>query len=138
MSRRSPAVFLDPDGERHGLPTYPWGWVSDPDLATKQQLRAQGLRPAGQAPAAQIMWRSSRAGSVAGVRTALLYRISLAAPVRAMTPARQAAITRALLARMTCRTCGAMFEYCLPTSLGGLCEPCDADEYAAALADLAA
>ncbi len=117
---KSSARFLDPTGERHGLPTYPWGWakVYDPDLATKDQLAEKGLRPGGQDPVAQLMWRSRRAGSVNGIRTAWLYRISLAAPKRVMTPARAHAVALALRARRTCPTCCLVFTYCIPTSLG--------------------
>ncbi|GAB3214280.1 hypothetical protein GCM10027294_53380 [Marinactinospora endophytica] len=123
MSRRSVAVFLDPAGERHHLPTWPWGYAPD-HLATRSQLREMGLRPGGQDPAGQIMWRSRRAGHTGGVRSAALYRIDLAVPVRPMTPARERALARALLARHTCRTCGVVWDCCLPTSMGGHCPPC--------------
>ncbi|GAA3759627.1 hypothetical protein HDA32_004730 [Spinactinospora alkalitolerans] len=121
---RSVAAFLDPDGERHGIPTYPWGWarVFDPDLATRKQLAALGLRPGGQEPAAQLMWRSRR--GTAGVRTAALYRLSLAKPKRPMTAARARALAAALRARRTCSTCRLTFVYCLPTSLGQ-CPNCE-------------
>ncbi|MBB4929188.1 hypothetical protein F4561_005610 [Lipingzhangella halophila] len=115
----SPARFLDPTGQRYGIPTYPWGWAFtfDADLATRTQLAALGLRPNGQEAAAQLMWRSRRAGH-SGVRTALLYRISRAKPKRPMTPGRERAVALALRARRTCPTCGLVFNYCIPTSLG--------------------
>jgi hypothetical protein len=113
--------YYDPTGSRHGVPTYPWGWVPDPDLRTKAQLRAEGLSTAGLEVAAQIMWRSRRAGHRAGTRTASLYRRSLARPVRPLTPGQQRALARALLARHTCRECGRLWEVCLPTSTGGCC-----------------
>ena len=51
--------FYDPDGTRYGLPTYPYHWAPR-HLATVRQLRARGLRPGGQQPAAQILWRKGR------------------------------------------------------------------------------
>ncbi|WP_201294723.1 MULTISPECIES: RRQRL motif-containing zinc-binding protein [unclassified Nocardiopsis] len=113
--------YYDPTGSRHGLPTYPWGWVGDPDLRTKAQLRAEGLSIAGLEVAAQIMWRSNRAGNRNGVRTAALYRRSLARPVRPLTPAQERALARAELARHTCRDCGRVWEFCLPTSNDRCC-----------------
>ncbi|RKS09994.1 hypothetical protein DFP74_5740 [Nocardiopsis sp. Huas11] len=100
-------------------------------LATRYQLRALGLRPGGQEPAAQLAWpsRSRCGGARDGYRVAWLYYVHLARPVRAMTPARERALTRALLARHTCRDCGEIHPYCLPTSLGRVCPPgtgCDA------------
>lgn len=115
MARRS---FYDPDGTRYGVPTWPWG-MAPAGLATRTQLRERGLRPGGQEPAAQIRWRT-RSGRV---RTADLYLIEHAPPVRPMTPARWRALARAYLARCTCRTCDEVHEYCLPTSLGGTCPP---------------
>jgi hypothetical protein len=114
---------LDPDGSRYGVPTYPWGWsrVFDPDLATKSQLRREGLSIAGLEMAAQLMWASNRAGSVRGVRTAALYRRSQARPVRPLTPRQERALNRALLARHTCRDCERLWPWCLPTGNGGRC-----------------
>ena len=51
--------FYDPDGTRYGLPTYPYHWAPK-HLLTIRQLRARGLRPGGQQPAAQILWRKGR------------------------------------------------------------------------------
>ena len=48
--------FYDPDGRRYGIPTYPYHRAPK-SLYTVRQLRAQGLRPGGQSPAAQILWR---------------------------------------------------------------------------------
>nr|WP_206539663.1 RRQRL motif-containing zinc-binding protein [Nocardiopsis halophila] len=86
-------------------------------------MRSEGLRPGGQDPVAELVWRSRRARG--GYRSALLYERRLALPVRPMTPARERALARALLARHTCKQCGWVFEYCLPTSTGGLCQPCE-------------
>lgn len=119
MARRS---FYDPDGTRYGIPTWPWG-MAPAGLATRRQLRERGLRPGGQEPAAQIMWRSNAAGSREGYRVAYLYWVHLALPVRPMTSARWRALARAMLARHTCRTCNELHPHCLPTSLGGTCPP---------------
>ncbi|MFD7920523.1 RRQRL motif-containing zinc-binding protein [Streptomyces sp. NPDC059740] len=112
--------FYDPTGARYGTPTYPYRLAPD-GLATRRQLRAAGLRPGGQPVVAQLMWRSRR--STTGVRTAHLYRIDRAAPVRPMTPAKWAALAAALRARRTCPTCGLDRGYTIPTSLG-CCVPC--------------
>lgn len=119
----SPFRFLDTTGARYGIPTYPWGWSKhfDPDLATKAQLRQRGLSIAGLEVVAQLMWASRRAGSIRGVRTAALYRPSLARPVRPLTPAQERSLARALLARHTCRDCERVWEVCLPTGNGGRC-----------------
>ncbi|MFC6596719.1 RRQRL motif-containing zinc-binding protein [Kitasatospora paranensis] len=110
--------FWDPDGERFGLPTFPWRMAPDGYL-TRRQLRARGLRPGGQPVAAQILWRSRRSG----VRAAYLYRTTLAKPVRPMTPARAAALAAANRARRTCPSCGRDAGYVLPAHLG-TCLPC--------------
>ncbi|MFF2809353.1 RRQRL motif-containing zinc-binding protein [Streptomyces sp. NPDC058000] len=112
--------FWDPDGARYGIPTYPYQLAPD-GLATRRQLRARGLRPGGQPVAAQILWRSRRTRS--GVRVAYLYRLDLARPVRPMTPAKWAALERALAARRRCPCCRRDAGYTLPTSLG-TCLPC--------------
>ncbi|MFJ4799154.1 RRQRL motif-containing zinc-binding protein [Kitasatospora purpeofusca] len=113
------AIDLDPTGEYHGgLPTYPWRWAPCPDLMTRRQLRAVGLRPGGQEPAAQVVCRG-------GLRFGYLYRRSLALPVRPMTPARWRAHQRMMLARRTCPLCGTVGEHCIPTSLGCCLECAD-------------
>ena len=101
----SPTRFLDPTGQRFGIPTYPWGWSKhfDPNLGTKAQLREAGLSIAGLEVVAQLMWSSRRAGNVAGVRTAALYLRSLA--------------------RHTCTRCGRLWDFYLPTSNGRQCPP---------------
>jgi hypothetical protein len=48
--------FYDPDGTRHGIPTYPYRWAPN-GLLTVRQLRARGLRPGGQSVIAQILWK---------------------------------------------------------------------------------
>ena len=109
--------FYDPDGRRHGIPTYPYHWAPH-GLLTIRQLRDKGLRPGGQSPAAQILWRR-------GKRVAYLYRIDLALPKRNATPAQLAAIGRALAARRTCPTCGHEKDYYIPRSTGE-CNDCAA------------
>ena len=113
--------YYDPTGSRHGVPTYPWGWAPTEDLRTKAQLRQEGLSIAGLEVAAQIMWRSRRAGARNGMRTASLYRRSLARPVRPLTPAQERSLARALMARHTCKDCGRLWDFCLPTGNGGMC-----------------
>lgn len=107
--------FYDPDGRRFGLPTYPYFWAPQ-GLLTRRQLRARGLRPGGQQPAAQIFWRK-------GKRVAYLYLVSLALPKRTATPAQLAALDAAMRARRTCPSCGTEKPYCIPLSRGE-CNDC--------------
>lgn len=112
-ARKYRPEFWDPAGARHGgLPTYWWRGAPE-GLATRRQLRAMGLRPAGQRVAAQILWY--RRGSV---RVAYLYQVDRAAPKRTATGAQRAALARAMTARQTCGTCGVVRDYCIPHSLG--------------------
>ena len=111
--------FYDPGGQRYGLPTYPFRWA--PGIyATRRQLRDRGLRPGGQQPCAQVLWkhRGKR-------RVAYLYLVSLALPKRTATPAQMRAVCAALSARMTCPVCGTWKPYCIPTSVG-MCNDCAA------------
>jgi hypothetical protein len=104
-------VFYDPTGARFGgMPTYPFK-AAPQGLATVRQLRALGLRPNGQDPAAQMLWRK-------GERVAYLYRIDGAAPKRTATPAQRDAVDRALIARRTCPTCDQVKDYYIPRRLG--------------------
>nr|WP_202539828.1 RRQRL motif-containing zinc-binding protein [Streptomyces sp. SID4937] len=112
------ADCFDPDGERFGIPTYPWRYAPD-DLATRRQLRTRGLRPGGQDIAAQILRPRRRRAPL----TAYLYRVDLARPVRPMTPARWAALAKANAARCRCPECGRDAGYVIPTSLGA-CVTC--------------
>jgi hypothetical protein len=105
-----PSRFYDPLGIRHGFPTFPYHYAPD-GLATMRQLRAVGLRPGGQDPIAQILWRR-------GNRVAYLYRSDLAKPKRTATPAQRAAIGKALLARRTCPTCTQVKPYYIPRRYG--------------------
>ncbi len=120
MSTRGMFIeFYDPDGTRHGIPTYPYRWAPG-GLATIRQLRAKGLRPGGQDIAAQILWRHRKQR-----RVAYLYREDLAKPKRHATPAQLAAIGRALRARRTCPSCGTEKPYYIPRSTGE-CNDCTA------------
>ena len=107
--------FYDPDGTRYGIPTYPWRSAPH-GLLTMRQLRARGLRPGGQQPVAQILWRK-------GKRVAYLYLASRALPKRTATPAQLAALAAAMRARRTCPACGLEQPYCIPRSRGE-CNDC--------------
>jgi hypothetical protein len=107
--------FYDPDGAVYGIPTYPWRSAPN-GLFTVRQLRAMGLRPGGQQPAAQILWRK-------GKRVAYLYLRSLALPKRTATPAQLTALDAAMRARRTCPACGQEKPYCIPRSRGE-CNDC--------------
>ncbi|MQY14990.1 hypothetical protein SRB5_51670 [Streptomyces sp. RB5] len=109
----------DPTGGHYGVPTYPWKF-GPPGLATRRQLRAEGLRPGGQPIAAQVMRQNRRQG---GVKVAYLYRVDLALPVRPMTSRKWGALALAMLARRTCPECRKDAGYCIPRCLG-MCIPC--------------
>ncbi|MFG2293115.1 RRQRL motif-containing zinc-binding protein [Streptomyces sp. NPDC048603] len=100
------------------LPVYRWRLAPD-GLATRRQLRAAGLRPGGQDPAAELQRPRRKRGPL----VAYLYRIDLARPVRPFTAAKRAALDRANEARRTCPECGRDAGYVIPTSLGA-CVPC--------------
>jgi hypothetical protein len=111
------AIDYDPTGQRHGgMPTFPFGWAPK-HLVTRRQLRAMGLRPGGHAPVAQLVWRR-------GKRYAHLYDVNLAAPKIPMTPAKAAALDRAMAARQSCPSCGVRFGICLPLKTLGSCWNC--------------
>lgn len=104
--------FYDPDGQHHGLPTYPYRYAPA-HLATTRQLRVAGLRPGGQAITGQILWR--RRGRL---RVAYLYDITKAKAKRTATPQQRIAIERALVARRTCPTCRNLRPYYIPRRYG--------------------
>lgn len=108
------------------LPVYRWRLAPE-GLATFRQLRALGLRPAGQPVVAQLERPRRRKAPL----IAFLYRIDLARPVRPMTPARWAALERANAARRVCPECGRDAGYRIPTSLG-MCTPCAYQDTSAA------
>ena len=108
--------YLDPDGARYRLPTYPWRFAPD-GLATRRQLRALGLCPGGRPPVAQVMWRRrGRNGHADAV--AYLYDLATARPKRTAGPAVRAALGKALTARRTCPTCGRVCGYVIPRRYG--------------------
>ncbi|MCX5159980.1 hypothetical protein OOK39_11920 [Streptomyces sp. NBC_00264] len=100
------------------LPVFRWRLAPD-GYATRRQLRALGLRPGGQDVAAQLERPRRRREPL----VAYLYRIDHAKPVRPMTPARRAALAKAMAARRTCPDCRRDVGYCIPRSLG-MCVPC--------------
>ncbi|MEV1002810.1 RRQRL motif-containing zinc-binding protein [Nonomuraea sp. NPDC050202] len=81
MARRTRTRFWDPSGRRYGIPTYPRKKIP-PHLRTLRQLAAEGLRPGGQGPQAQVLW-CSRVPGPPRVRAAYLYDVRLALPKRA-------------------------------------------------------
>lgn len=81
----------DVTGERFGVPTFYWGTAPD-GLATRRQLRSQGLRPNGQDIAAQIL-RPRQGGREP--LAAYLFRIDQAAPKRDASPRQLAALAKA-------------------------------------------
>ncbi|WP_219502075.1 RRQRL motif-containing zinc-binding protein [Nonomuraea ceibae] len=89
-------VFYDPTGSQHGLHTYPWKWAPT-HLKTRRQLTALGLRPGGQTPVAQILWRK-------GGRVAYLYDVTRALPKRKPTGKQLAALDKATRARLAKRS----------------------------------
>ncbi|GAA2156621.1 RRQRL motif-containing zinc-binding protein [Actinomadura napierensis] len=117
MTRRSPARFWDPRGERYGIPTYPWR-MAPPHLLTRRQLAAEGLRPGGQDVAAQVLWHRRRQLGVA-----FLYDRRLALPKRTPTAAQRAALAKALAARRFCPRCRTDAGYVLRRRLG-CCNAC--------------
>ena len=78
--------FYDPGAERHPLPTYPYHWAPK-GLMTRRQLRTSGLRPGGQTPVAQILWKHRNASGRTQRRVAFLYDTGKAKPNREATPA---------------------------------------------------
>lgn len=110
LSGRAWVGFYDPEGVHYGLPTYPYR-CAPAGLATVRQLRAMGLRPGGQSPVAQILWRKA-------TRVAFLYSIQAAKPKRQATDAQLVAICLALVARRTCQTCGLTKPYYIPRRYG--------------------
>ncbi|MEU3491567.1 RRQRL motif-containing zinc-binding protein [Streptomyces massasporeus] len=100
------------------VPVYPWKFAPD-GLATRRQLRAQGLRPGGQDVAGQIERPRRRRPPL----VAYLYRIEQAKPVRPMTPAKWAGLAKANAARRMCPQCHVDVGYVIPVSLG-MCVPC--------------
>ena len=106
-------------GRYAGAPVFRYRWAPT-GLATVRQLAGRELRPGGQDVAGWLVWGPSNRP-----RWAYLFRVDLAAPKRAMTPARWAAIERCNAAQRICPTCGEDAGYRVPRSLGE-CWPCAA------------
>ncbi len=117
--------FWDPAGARFGVPTWPWR-MAPSGLATRRQLAAAGLRPAGRPPAGKVCWTSRRRspGRRPRTRFALVYWVELAAARRGPTPAQLVALAKADPARRTRPCCGRVQGYVIPLSLGE-CLDCD-------------
>lgn len=118
-------------GTCEGLPLMSWNIAPRDRLATRRQLRAMDppMRPGGADPVALLYFRCRKAGCMV---LAELFLISAAKPVRAMTPAKWAALDKALAARRTCRECGQDEGIYLPRHR--VCEPC---RYSLSLLDAA-
>lgn len=136
MARKFPWVLApvpwSPDleftrGLVDGLPLLSYGIAPRTLLATRRQLRRMGLRPGGADPVAVLYFRCRAAGKLV---YANLYLIASAKPVRPMTPARAAALGKAMAARRTCRQCGELGWAELPKPH----RTCDACLYSAGLA----
>lgn len=109
-------------GTVDGLPALGWGSANPRVLATRRQLRAQGLRPGGD-PVAVLEFGHQRPNR-RRLEHANLYLIAQALPKRIPTPAQEAAIGKALAARRTCRKCGQVQGHYLST-VSRLCVPCE-------------
>ncbi|MFG2811498.1 RRQRL motif-containing zinc-binding protein [Streptomyces massasporeus] len=109
---------------RPGLPEYDWRTAPE-GLVTRRQLRARGLRPGGQEPAAVLRCKAcaTRPQRVC-TRPAYLYRVDLALPVRPMTLAKEAALDKAMAARTTCPRCRRRYHHVLPLRTLGSCLEC--------------
>jgi hypothetical protein len=103
-----------------GKPLLSYGIAPRDKLATRRQLRAMDRRPGGADPAAVLYFRNRVAGKLV---FADLFQIAEAKPVRPMTPAKQAAVEKALTARRTCGQCGEDTGVYLPRA-NRRCEPC--------------
>lgn len=107
-------------GHHEGVALLSWNIAPRDKLATRRQLRAMGLRPGGQDPAALLYFRH-RASSRQVL--AELFLIERAKPVRPMTPAKRTALAKAMAARRTCRQCDEDAGTELPRDYR-VCDPC--------------
>ncbi|MFF8234734.1 RRQRL motif-containing zinc-binding protein [Streptomyces caelestis] len=107
-----------------GLPQYDWRTAPE-GLATRRQLRSQGLRPGGQEPVAILRCKAcATRPHRACTRPAYLYRVDLALSVRPMTLAKEAALDKAMAARSTCPLCRRRYHHVLPLRTLGSCLEC--------------
>ncbi|MFE9323548.1 RRQRL motif-containing zinc-binding protein [Nocardia sp. NPDC052278] len=86
--------FHDPEGEKFGIPTWPWGFAPQ-HLRTHRQLAREGLRP-GADYEAQVL--RARGGS-RGPLKAFLYDAETAVPKRVPTPSQLEALELARMER---------------------------------------
>ena len=86
--------FHDPEGEKYGIPTWPWGFAPQ-HLRTQRQLAREGLRP-GADYEAQVL--RARGGS-RGPLKAYLYDAETAVPKRVPTGAQLEALELARMER---------------------------------------
>ncbi|QWF80453.1 RRQRL motif-containing zinc-binding protein [Amycolatopsis sp. CA-230715] len=107
-------------GTYEGLPLLSWGCADRDRLATRRQLRKQGLRPGGADPVAVLYFHHAVSGKTV---YSDLFLVSVAVPVRAMTPAKWRAVHKALTTRRTCVQCGEDTGVYLPRERR-VCEPC--------------
>lgn len=98
-----------------GIPAWRYGWAPS-GLATRRQLRAQGLCPGGHEPFGLLIWRG-------GHRWAWLYRVDLAKPKRVPSPAQREALERAMAARRWCPVCRRDVGYCISRAYS-MCGDC--------------
>jgi hypothetical protein len=117
--------YMDPEGERYGLPTYPWQ-CAPAGLATRRQLSERGLHPTGQHPCGQVLWPRGRDRHTGQERTevAYLYRIDLARPKKTMTPGLWRTHETMMRPRRTCRTCRVVFPFDLSRKYHRTCWSC--------------
>ena len=109
--------FYDPDGTRHGIPTYPYRWAPGP-LHHPAAPRPRACAPAG-SPSPPRSCGTTTAHAASPTSTAP----TSPCPKRQATPAQLAAIGKALAARRTCAVCGTEKPYCMPRSTGQ-CNDC--------------
>lgn len=120
--------FNDPTGEEHnGMPTFTWGQAPRDVYATRRQLAARGLRKGGQDVAAEMhCYIHGRE------RVVYLYRIDLAKPQFAKTPAKLAAVQTAAKSRYRCDgPCGRRWPELEYIPRFGTCNDCRDGKYIA-------
>lgn len=86
--------FHDPEGQKYGIPTWPWGFAP-PHLRTRRQLAREGQRPSGGAEAQVLRAR----GGSRGPLKAYLYDTETAEPKRVPTHAQLEALELARMER---------------------------------------
>ncbi|MFC0436646.1 RRQRL motif-containing zinc-binding protein [Kutzneria buriramensis] len=112
----------DPAGERHPVPTYPWG-KAPIHLITRRQIRDAGLSP-GHPPVAQML-RCRKRHPDRPLR-AWLYDVHLTVDKRVPSPAQLDSIDNANQAWRTCSTCRRDVGYRIPRTppCSGECVDC--------------